>query len=117
MTVADVTHPKPANGEWLFEVLVKRFRQIALMMSQSQGQPCSLTLGRLEVVKTDGTTQALNQTAQLQPLGPLPNTQLRSRLVGRHRWGRQALFTLVPNISAKHLETLNPTPLTNYFEL
>ena len=76
VTVADVAHPHTADLEKLLKIIVQGLRQI-VWASQNPSKPCSEMLRGLEVVKTNDIAQALNQTIQVQPLGPLPGIQLR----------------------------------------
>jgi hypothetical protein len=55
--------------------MVQWFREI-VTTSQNPSKHCSKMLRGLEVVKSDDVTQALNQTIQVQPLGPLLGIQL-----------------------------------------
>jgi hypothetical protein len=55
---------------------VQRLRQI-VWASQNPSKPCSKMLCSPEVVKSNDIAQALNQTIQVQPLGPLLGIQLR----------------------------------------
>jgi hypothetical protein len=74
VTVADVAHPHAADLEKLLKIIVQGLRQI-VWASQNPSKPCSEMLRGLEVVKTNDIAQALNQTIQVQPLGPLLDIQ------------------------------------------
>jgi hypothetical protein len=59
LTIAYIADPEAADLEQLIKIIVRGLRQI-VWASQNPSKPRSQMLRGLEVVKTNGITQALN---------------------------------------------------------